>query len=135
MNFRLLNRADWQRIVAYVRGLPWQRDGHGVAYRITIQELKSTRSIEQNNFYWALMTAISQQAPSHMGGEYHAPEVWAEYCKRRFLGMTAGPFGEGVAKSTRELRIGEFSDYLTQIHAWAIDQFPGFNFDYEEDAA
>lgn len=147
MNFRLLGKDDWLRIVNYVRTLEWQRqkyvDGkpvyddqekpvmEDVCYRVTIEEAKPNRSLEQNSRYWALLTAISQQAPAHMGGEWHSPEVWHHYCASRFLGMEAGPFGHGVAKSTRKLKVAEFGDYMTEVEAWAVDQFPGFDFGYE----
>lgn len=135
MNFRLLGKADWLRIVNYVRTLEWQRDGKQVIYRVTIEEAKTSRSLEQNSRYWALLTAISQQAPAYMGGEWHSPETWHHYCASRFLGMEAGPFGHGVAKSTRKLKVAEFCDYMTAIEAWAADQFEGFDFGYDREAA
>ena len=135
MNFRLHSDGDWKRVVGYVRSLPFVRkvDGveRGVFYRLSIEELKPSRTHEQNSRYWALVTAISQQAPAHMGGEYHAPEVWHEYLARRFLGMVPGPFGEGVRKSTSKLKVGEFSDYMTEIEAWAHDEFAGFDFTWQ----
>lgn len=134
MNFRLATRHDWERIRAYLRTLPWHRDGRRLTYRVTIEEAKPTRSLEQNAFYWALLTEISQQAPPHMGGEWWAPEIWAEFFKRRFLGVEAGPGGIEVAKSTRRLKVGEMSDYLHEIQAWAYDELPGFRFEYEEAA-
>ena len=129
---RLANKLDWKRITDYVRTLPWKRDDKRIQYRVSIEEIKPTRSIEQNSFYWALLTAISKQAPSHMGGEWHSPEVWAEYCKRRFLGVERGPFGGGVPKSTRKLKVGEFADYLAEIESWAHEEFTGFDFEYRE---
>ena len=134
MNLRLLDRADWQRLVNYVRSLPWERDGKRIAYRVSIDEQKSKRSAEQNARLWALYTAISQQAPAHMGGEYHAPDVWHTYLAGRFLGMEPGPYGTGVRKSTARLTVGEFSDYMTQIEAWAAEQFEGFDFEWREAA-
>lgn len=129
MNFRLSNKADWQRLVAYVRGLPWQRDGKQVMYRVTVEELRPQRSVLQNARYWSLLTAISQQAPQHMGGEYHSREVWHEYLAGRFLGFEAGPFGQGVRKRTSKLKVGEFADYMQEIEAWAYTELPGFEFE------
>ena len=135
MKLRLTNAADWNRLKDYVKSLPFMREGRGVAYLVTVEEMKSRRSLEQNARYWALLTAISQQAPSYMGGEWHHPGVWHRYCATRFLGMEAGPFGTGVPKSTSDLKVGEFGDYMTAIEAWACDQFPGWTFDYEHRAA
>jgi len=135
MNLRLISADDWKRVVEYVKTLSWRdEDGKAKCYRVTVDEIKPTRSLDQNARYWALLTAISQQAPSHMGGEWHSPEVWAEYCKRRFLGMESGPWGNGVPRSTRKLKIGEFADYMTEIESWAYDEFPGFDFEYREAA-
>jgi len=89
---------------------------------VTYEPAKSSRSIEQNARYWALLTEISQQGPSAMGGEWHSPEVWHEYCAKRFLGMEAGPFGHGVRRRTSKLKVSEFADYMAQIEAWAADE-------------
>ncbi|CAB4188118.1 Recombinase NinB [uncultured Caudovirales phage] len=148
MNFRLSGRHDWQRIRDYVASLSWQRpklDSNsqailgssgapvmaGIQYRVTIEEVKSKRTLEQNARLWALYTEISKISPDYMGGEWHSPEVWHRYCQTRFLGMESGPFGTGVPKSTAKLKVAEFGDYMSQIEAWAQDQFPGWSFDYE----
>ena len=131
MRFRLANRSDWKRLRDYVATLPWTRDDVQIIYRVTLEELKPTRSTEQNARYWALVTAISKIAPDFMGGEHHAPEVWHEYLAQRFLGMESGPFGHGVRKSTARLKVGEFADYMTEIEIWAQEQFPGFSFEWE----
>jgi hypothetical protein len=136
MRLRLTNKADWKRLVDYVKHLPWKRDdGAGIAYLVTVEEMKPKRTIEQNARYFAMITDISRIAPSYMGGEWHSPESWHEYCKRRFLGMEAGPFGEGVVRSTAKLKVGEFADFMTEVEAWGISQFPGWTFDYDREAA
>lgn len=132
MQFRLASFSDWPRICAYVARLAWYRDEAGLQYKVAIDEVKAARSLQQNARYWALLTHISQFAPQHMGGEWHAPDIWHEYLARRFLGMVPGPFGEGVRKSTAKLAILEFSDYMNAIEEWARDQFDGFSFDYQE---
>ena len=114
---RLIARseADMQRIGKAIRDTGWP-------VAVTIEQHKSSRSIEQNARLWALLTEMSQQAPSAMGGEWHSPEVWHEYCAKRFLGMEAGPFGHGVRKRTSKLKVSEFADYMAQIEAWAADE-------------
>lgn len=131
MRLRLTNAADWKRLVAYVKELPFMRDGKGVGYLVSIEEMKSKRTLDQNAYMWALLTAISQQAPAHMGGVYYSPHVWHKYCASRFLGVEPGPWGHGVPKSTANLKVGEFCDYLAQIEAWAVDEFAGWSFEYE----
>lgn len=131
MRFRLSTRNDFIRLRDYIGTLPWVRDGKQITYKVTVEELKSARSIEQNARYWALVTAISKAAPDYMGGEHHTPEVWHEYLARRFLGMDPGPFGEGVRKSTARLKVGEFAQYMTEVEVWASEQFDGFEFGWE----
>jgi len=151
MNFRLSGRHDWQRIRDYVASLAWQRPKldtdckpildspgapvmAGIQYRVTIEEVKSKRSLEQNNRYWALMTAISKQAPAYQGGVWYSAEVWHAYCATRFLGMESGPYGTGVPKSTSKLKVGEFCEYMVEIEIWAGEQFAGFEFEWEQAA-
>jgi hypothetical protein len=107
--------ADMQRIGKAIRDTGWP-------VAVEVKPHKSSRSVEQNARYWALLTEISQQAPSSMGGEWHSPEVWHEYCAKRFLGMEAGPFGHGVRKRSSQLKVSEFADYMSQIEAWAADE-------------
>jgi hypothetical protein len=133
MNFRLLNRADWQRVRDYCSHLPWTReDGTQIVYKVSVDEIKSTRSLEQNAFYWTMLTAISQQAVDHLGGEFHSPQVWHAYLAGRFLGVEPGPYGTGVRRSTAGLKVGEFSDYLHEVEAFARTQFAGFHFEWED---
>lgn len=131
---RLATKEDWTAIVDVVRSLPKERDGKKIIYKVKIDEIKPTRSLEQNSRYWALMTAISQQAPSYMGGEWHDPESWHEYCKRRFIGVESGPFGGSRAMSSKKLGVEKFSDYMTEAEAWAHDEFIGFNFEWKDAA-
>lgn len=77
------------------------------------------------------MTAISQQAPAHMGGEYHSPEVWHEYLVTRFAGMEAGPWGTGVRKRTSTMRSQQFIELMAEVEAWAHQEFEGFSFERE----
>ena len=128
MNYRLATDADCRRIIEALHALPRDRDGRAIQYRVSVEEAKPTRSLEQNSRYWALLTAISQQAPDHMGGQWYSPEVWHEYCKRRFLGVEPGPYDTGVPQSTTKLKIAEFADYMTEVEVWADEQFPGFDF-------
>jgi len=114
---RLIARseADMRRIGQVIRSTGWP-------VAVTVEPHKASRSVEQNARYWALLTEISQQAPSAMAGEWHSPEVWHEYCAKRFLGMKAGPFGHGVRKRTSRLKVGEFADYMTEVEAWAATE-------------
>jgi hypothetical protein len=97
-------------------------------FEIRVAKRARRRSLEQNARYWALLTAISQQAPASMDGQWYAPEIWHEHCCKRFLGMEPGPFGDGVAKGTSGLSVAEFGDYMAEVEAWAVGEL-GINFE------
>ena len=69
-----------------------------------------------------------------MGGEWYAPEVWHDYCARRFLGVVPGPYGTGIPISTRKLKVGEFMDYMGEVEAWAYTDINRFDFEWREAA-
>lgn len=95
---------------------------------ITVEPFRKKRSVDQNARYWAILTEISQKMPPHMDGVWYSSEVWHEAMKQRFLGVKSGPFGP-VTKSTKSLSVVEFSGYMDEIQAWAIDE--GIMFDTE----
>lgn len=100
---------------------------------ITVEPFRKKRSVDQNARYWAILTEISQKMPPHMNGVWYSPEVWHEYCKRRFLGIETHMEFRGnriaIAKSTRKLSVVEMMGYCDEIQAWAINE--GIMFDTE----
>jgi len=89
-----------------------------------IRAHKYSRSLQQNKLHWLLMTAISQQMPSQMGGEWHAPESWHELFKRMFLGVEAFSINgqmHKAPKSSRKLTVAEFSEFYAQCDVWAAE--------------
>lgn len=86
-----------------------------------VKEYGRKRSVEQNNRYWAILTDIAEQVKPDR--EY-SPETWHEYFKAKFIGKdTMIIDGEPVLvqKTTTNLRVLEFGDYMTQVEAWAVD--------------
>ena len=66
-----------------------------------------SRSTAQNNYYWIMLREFGQQCG------YHEEEMH-DVCKTHFK-----------IKSTKELNVDEFSEYLERIHQWAAEQgFP-----------
>lgn len=100
-----------------------QRTAITVPMCLEITEWKAKRNVEQNKRLWAIYTAISQQAPAHMDGQWYSPAAWHFELAGRFLGYTPTPNGEGMPKSTTRLSVSEMADYQTQIEAWAIEEF------------
>ena len=84
---------------------------------ITISQYKKRRSLEQNSLYWCWLSFIRE----HTGTSKEALHI---YYKSKFL-----PFhieevnGEDVRiyKSTTDLNVQEFTDYLSEIEDHARD--------------
>lgn len=84
----------------------------------------ANRTTAQNSFYWATLTAISEQI--RPGDKVHDPDVWHAYFKSKFLPsrMIELPNGEVVEQepSTTGLTKAQFSDYVEQVFAWATER-------------
>ncbi len=80
---------------------------------ISIEEKKSKRSDEQNNYYWAYLNIISKESG-------HSPNELHEWAKGMFLsnGVTM-VYGKPVwkKKSSTSLSKGKFAEYIAQIEA------------------
>ena len=84
---------------------------------------RQTRSLPQNAAYWALLHEIADRLKPQ--GKAYSAEQWAEYFKQRFLGAEDIPLPNGKvvvrSRSTADLDMDEFSDYLSQVTAWAAE--------------
>ena len=101
----------------------------GEPYVLTFQKVSERRRGAQNNRYWAILHEISEQLL--IDNRVMAAETWAEWAKRRFIGVIEIPLPDGevvvIGMSSTELSVAEFSDYMLAIEAWAIDQGVIFN--------
>ncbi|THF64336.1 RusA family crossover junction endodeoxyribonuclease [Pseudothauera rhizosphaerae] len=100
---------------------PIQRGGLGVI--VTEEERK--RNAEQNRFYWGpVLTTIAEQA--WVNGRRFDKDVWHEHYARLFGVMEeiVLPSGEIVTrrKSTTQMTVGEFSEYLDRVQADASQE-------------
>lgn len=114
-SFRAALREMWEQC----RGINWSDP-----WRLTFEPIKETRSLAQNRRYWALLNEWAQEAPSHMDGEWHAPEVWHEFFKRRFLGVSVAEIdGDAVpvVPDSRTLKVAQFGEYMEQVEAWMAE--------------
>lgn len=99
----------------------------GKGVEVIVRERKSKRSIEQNKRYWALLREVS--ASVWIDGRQFPDEVWHEQFRRWFIGCdeVVMPDGEIVLRgiSTTTLSVAEFTDYMTRIEQWCVEQgFP-----------
>lgn len=82
-----------------------------------LSEFRSTRSREQNNYYWALLEDIEEQA--YFNGRRYSKDVWHEHFKRKFIGLEEMPKGPPMAKSSAKLNVAEFAAFITQVQSEA----------------
>ena len=83
---------------------------------------KPKRSLEQNRYYWAILTEISEQV---VPGKDYEPSIWHEYLRALFLPERMIELPDGSVKmieaSTAELRKDEFTQYLEKVIKWALE--------------
>lgn len=83
---------------------------------------KPKRSLDQNRYYWAVLTDISEQV---VPGKAYEPSIWHEYLRALFLPERMVELPDGSVKmlegSTAELRVNEFSEYLEKVIKWASE--------------
>lgn len=100
-----------------IRAFLHSRDGKAVAVKFS--RPKSTRTIDQNRFYWGVvLTGIAE----HTG---HTPEEIHEVLKDLFLPrrfITLGGHEVSTQKTTTDLSVTEFAHYLEQVTAWAAQE-------------
>jgi len=111
-------RRAWQlqAVVACLKALRF--DG-GQEWSVTVEPLARTRSAEQNRLYWAIVGELAD-VTGMPRDDLH------EWLKAKFLGARfiefAGEVYEAPASSSG-LKVREFSDYVTQVQAWAATEF------------
>jgi hypothetical protein len=94
---------------------------------------KRKRTAPQNKRYWGkgvLAQIAAQAAPN---GRLYSAETWHEQFKRMFIGVVELPSGEVIGKSSTALSTTEFSDFCSQVEAYAAGEL-GVTF-YELEAA
>ena len=83
---------------------------------------KPKRSLDQNRYYWAILTDISEQV---VPGKAYEPSMWHEYLRALFLPERMVELPDGSLKmlegSTAELRVNEFTDYLEKVIKWSAE--------------
>jgi len=81
-----------------------------------------TRSTEQNKRYWKILSLL---ALIEIKGIRYDSESWHEYFKFKFLGADDIKLPNGKVlvrvKSTTNLDVGEFAEYMTQVEVWCND--------------
>lgn len=95
---------------------------------IKVKEYELDRSLSANRYYWGVvLKEISEQAS--IDGQRWSVDAWHELFKRQFLGYeiikykVAGSkrtYTKRQLRSTSELKVKEFSEYLEKVQAFAV---------------
>jgi hypothetical protein len=118
--FTLRNNDIWNALKALVvaNAKPFADKGSPLRIIVTSEEKK--RNAEQNRMYWGgILRQIADQA--WVSGQQYTADTWHEYFARKF-GVCEDvtlPGGEVVVrrKSTTQMTVGEFSEYMTRVQA------------------
>lgn len=126
----LHNRQQaWAVMEAHL--FPFLKEQLQIGKRLVLTVGPRKRTPPQNRRYWGrgVLAQVAQQAT--VGGKLFAAETWHEQFKRQFIGVIELPSGEVVGKSSTELDTGEFSDFCTQVEAFAATELGVVFYDLE----
>ncbi len=103
----------------------------GGRWVLTVSRRKRTKA--QNRRYWGggVLKQIAEQAV--VGGRLYGAEVWHEFLKKKFIGVIELPDGSVIGASSTNLTTAEFSDFCTQVEAFAAIELGVVFCDLEED--
>lgn len=89
----------------------------GGRWILTVALRKRTKP--QNARYWSNGVLAQIAAQVVVGGRLYSPETWHETFKRQFIGLIELPDGSVAGMSSTGLSTVEFSDFCTQVEAYA----------------
>lgn len=101
----------------------------GNRFVLTVKRRK--RTTPQNRRYWGqgVLAQVAEQAT--VGGKQFSADIWHELFKRKFIGVIELPNGEVVGKSSKDLTTAEFSEFCSQVEAYAASELGVTFYDLE----
>lgn len=123
--FVLNGPAAWQAFKTIVRANAKAFNDAGKPLRIILTSSEKKRTLEQNAFLWGfLLRQIAEQI--WVEGRQYSDEVWHIHLAEMFAEKIEIPLPDGTIhirrKSTSEMSVSEFSDYLNKIEAYAATE-------------
>jgi hypothetical protein len=93
----------------------------GQRIEVVLRKQKSTRSINQNNYYWGVVLEL-------LSDNGNTPDEWHEMCRQMFLKSFKTVNNKEIefARSTTKLNTTEFEEYLEKIRRWAATELNCF---------
>lgn len=89
----------------------------GEPLQVIVMPHKAKRHNAQNALMWVLLGQIAEQAM--IKGRTYSAAAWHEWLKGELLGYVDLPGGKQMPRSTSELTVSEFADYVTRLQAFA----------------
>ena len=89
----------------------------GQRIEAVLRKQKSTRSLNQNNYYWGVVLEL-------LSDNGNTPEEWHEMCRQMFLKAFKAVNGKELeyVRSTTKLSTTEMEVYLENIRRWAAQE-------------
>ena len=111
MIFVIKQKSDKEKIIAYLNRLPVREPG----YKINIQTIRHTRSLNQNKYYWGIIIKM-------LGDEFgYTAEEMHDALRMQFLQTHTDKLP--TIKSTTKLSTKEFETYTRTIRQWASEEY------------
>lgn len=92
--------------------------------KVTIEDYRKKRSLDQNALYWLWMTVIRDHIRDTIGSVYTTDDLH-EWFRDAFLGKRTIEFKDRalvVPRSTTTLNVQEMTDYLNNIEMYCADR-------------
>lgn len=123
--FVLRSPSVWQGLVAFIKANAKACMGAGKPLRLIVTQDEKKRNREQNRRYWGyLLQTIAESA--WVDGKQFDKDTWHEYFARKhgICDEVILPGGEIVTrrKSTTQMSVGEFSEYMQRVEADAASE-------------
>jgi hypothetical protein len=120
--FKLKDGGAWNAVVAFIKANAPTFADKGEPLRLIVTAEEKQRNAAQNRFYWgAVLKQIAETG--WVDGRQYDKDTWHEFFARRYgvLDELTLPDGEIITrrKSTTQMSVGEFSEYLNQVQAYA----------------
>lgn len=121
--FILRNREHADKMMDFIKANAGPQAAARKPLVVTIEIYKAKRTGDQNRLLHALLNEIAENAV--IDGKQYDLEVWKDHVKRRFIGIEEVTLPDGTrldrSMSTTDLNVGEFSELIERVRAWAIN--------------
>lgn len=100
-------------------------------HRWVLTVARRKRTVPQNRRYWGKGVLAQVAAQAVVNGRQFPAEVWHEQFKRMFIGVIELPNGDVIGMSSADLTTDQFSDFCSQVEAYAATEHGVIFYDLE----